>query len=63
MTKNEKTDNKEIQTEEPQPRKSDGIVTKKMRGKTFVTGIYFDQKSKATFQDKLLKVVQAEKKE
>ncbi|RRD94481.1 hypothetical protein EII17_08110 [Clostridiales bacterium COT073_COT-073] len=34
-----------------------------MRGKTFVTGIYFDKDNEDTFQEKLLKVVQAEKKE
>lgn len=44
-------------------RKPDGILTKKVNGKTFVTEIYFDKKSKDTFQDKLLKIVQAERKE
>ena len=64
MAKNEKTDIKEIQTEEQQPQKKpDGILTKKINGKTFVTEIYFDRKSKETFQDKLLKVVQSERKE
>lgn len=57
MAENEKTDIKEIQTEEPQ--KPDGILTKKINGKTFVTEIYFDKKSKETFQDKLFKVIQA----
>lgn len=53
-----KTDIKEIQTEErPQHQKPDGILTKKINGKTFVTEIYFDKKSKETFQDKLLKVL------
>jgi hypothetical protein len=56
--KKEKTDIKEIQTEErPQHQKPDGILTKKINGKTFVTEIYFDKKSKETFQDKLLKVL------
>lgn len=41
----------------------DGVLTKKMNGKTFVTEIYFDKKSKDTFQDKLLKIVQAQRKE
>ena len=59
-------------TEKPKPqtneeqathRKPDGILTKKMNGKTFVTEIYFDKKSKDTFQDKLLKIVQAQRKE
>ena len=64
MAENEKTDIKEIQTEEqPQHQKPDGILTKKINGKTFVTEIYFDKKSKDTFQDKLLKVVQSERKE
>ena len=63
MVENEKTDTNEIQTKEQQPQqKPDGILTKKMRGKTFVTEIYFDKKSKDTFQDKLLKVVKAERK-
>ena len=61
MAENEKTDIKEIQTEQHQ--KPDGILTKKINGKTFVTEIYFDSKSKETFQDKLLKVVQSERKE
>ncbi|EFI41537.1 transposon-encoded TnpW family protein [Peptoniphilus sp. oral taxon 386] len=57
-------DNKEIQTEEqPQHQKLDGILTKKINGKTFVTQIYFDPNSKDTFQEKLLKVVQSEHKE
>ncbi|HEL0239390.1 TPA: hypothetical protein TUW49_001778 [Streptococcus equi subsp. zooepidemicus] len=34
-----------------------------MRGKTFVTEIYFNKNSKETFQDKLLKVVKSERKE
>ena len=60
----EKTDTKEIQPkEQPQHRKPDGILTKKIRGKTFVTEIYFDPNSKDTFQDKLLKVVKSERKE
>ena len=64
MAENEKTDIKEIQTEEQsQHQKPDGILTKKINGKTFVTEIYFDKKSKETFQDKLLKVVKSEQKE
>ena len=58
MAENEKTDIKEIQTEEQQPQKKpDGILTKKINGETFVTEICFDKNSKDTFQDKLLKVV------
>lgn len=64
MAENEKTDTKKIQTKEQQPQqKPDGVITKKINGKTFVTEIYFDKKSKDTFQDKLLKIVQAERKE
>lgn len=60
MAENEKTDIKEIQTEEQaQYQKPDGILTKKINGKTFVTEIYFDKKNKETFQDKLFKVIQS----
>ena len=37
-------------------------MIKKIRGKTFVIEIYFDKKSKDTFQGKLLKVVQADER-
>ncbi|RRC92452.1 hypothetical protein EII25_04335 [Erysipelotrichaceae bacterium OH741_COT-311] len=59
------TEKQKPQTNEEQAthRKPDGILTKKMNGKTFVTEIYFDKKSKDTFQDKLLKIVQAQRKE
>lgn len=58
MAENEKTDIKKIQTEEQDlTRKPDGVLTKKINGKTFVTEIYFDKKSKETFQDKLFKAV------
>ena len=58
MTENEKIDIKEIQTEEqPHRLKPDGIIPKKINGKTFVTEIYFDKKNKETFQDKLFKIV------
>ena len=58
MVENEKTDIKEIQAEEQSPhQKPDGILTKKINGKTFVIEIYFDKKSKETFQDKLFKVI------
>ncbi len=60
MAENEKTDIKEIQKEQHQ--KPDGVITKKINGKTFITEIYFDKKSKDTFQDKLFKVVKAERK-
>ena len=63
MAESEKTDIKEKPTEEqPQHRKPDGILTKKIKGKTFVTEIYFDKKSKDTFQEKLLKVVHSKRK-
>ncbi|QNL41942.1 transposon-encoded TnpW family protein [Streptococcus sp. NSJ-72] len=53
------TEKQEAQTKEERaiPRKPDGILTKKIRGKTFVTEIYFDPNSKETFQDKLFKVI------
>ena len=58
MPENEKTDIKEIQTEEQsQHQKPDGILTKNINGKTFVTEIYFDKNSKETFQDKLFKLI------
>lgn len=63
MVENEKTNIKEIQVEEQaQHQKPDGILTKKKNGKTFVTEIYFDKKSKETFQDKLFKVIQSKGK-
>lgn len=64
MAENEKTDIKETQTEEEQQQyqKPDGILTKKINGKAFITEIYFDKKSKETFQDKLFKVVQSKGK-
>ena len=43
MAENEKTDIKELKTEEQSPHQNpDGILTKKINGKTFVTEIYFD---------------------
>lgn len=50
------TEKQEAQTKEERatPRKPDGILTKKIRGKTFVTEIYFDENSKETFQDKVI---------
>ena len=65
MTENLRVQNNEAQTTEERatPRNPDGVLTKKIRGKTFITEIYFDKKSKDTFQDKLLKVIKAEKKE
>lgn len=58
------TEKQEAQTSEERaiPRKPDGILTKKMNGKIFVTEIYFDKNSKDTFQDKLLQVVKSEQK-
>ena len=59
------TEKQEAQTKEERaiPRKPDGILTKKIREKIFVTEIYFDPNSKDTFQDKLLKILQSEQKE
>lgn len=59
------TEKQEAQTKDERvmSRKPDGILIKKIRGKTFVSEIYFDKESKDTFQDKLLKIVQVERKE
>ena len=64
MAENEKVQSIETQTnkERATPRKPDGILTKKINGKTFVTEIYFDKKSKETFQDKLFKVIHSKGK-
>ena len=63
MAENKKTEIKEIQTEEQvQHQKPDGILTKKINGKTFVTEIYFDKNSKETFQDKMFKVIHSKGK-
>ena len=61
MTEKQEVQNDEIQTVKEQtiPQKPNNIMIKKIRGKTFVTEIYFDKKSKETFQDKLFKVIQA----
>ena len=54
----QKTRKQKLKTEEQvQHQKPDGILTKKINGKTFVTEICFDKKSKETFQDKLFKVI------
>ncbi|ESE28828.1 hypothetical protein HMPREF9089_01425 [Eubacterium brachy ATCC 33089] len=65
MTEKQEAQNDEIQTVKEQtiPQKHNNIMIKKIRGKTFVTEIYFDPNSKDTFQDKLLKVVKSEQKE
>ena len=63
MAENEKTHIKEIQVEHPALHPTpDGILTKKINGKTFVTEIYFDKNSKETFQDKMFKVIHSKGK-
>ena len=62
MAEKENTDIKEIQAEEKQHQKPDGIFTKKINGKTFITEIYFDKNSKETFQDKMFKVIHSKGK-
>ena len=64
MTEKQEAQNDEIQTVKEQtiPQKHNNIMIKKIRGKTFVTQIYFDPNSKDKFQDKLLKVVKSEQK-
>ena len=59
MTEKQEAQNDKIQTVKEQtiPQKPNNIMIKKIRGKTFVTEIYFDKKSKETFQDKLFKVI------
>ncbi len=53
---------KEIQTEEQsQHQKPDGILTKKINRKTFVTEIYFDKNSKETFKIKCYKKLYIQK--
>ena len=51
--------NKTHEEEQEESQKPDGVLTKNINGKTFVTEIYFDKKSKETFQDKLFKVIQS----
>jgi len=65
MTEKQEAQNDKIQTVKEQTihQKPNNIMIKKIRGKTFVTEIYFDPNSKDTFQDKLLKVVKSERKE
>ena len=65
MTEKQEAQNDKIQTVKEQtiPQKPNNIMIKKIRGNTFVTEIYFDPNSKDTFQDKLLKAVQSERKE
>jgi len=43
------------------PRKPDGVLTTQKGNLTLITEIFFNHDSKATFQDKLLKVIAAEK--
>ena len=59
MTEKQEAQNDKIQTVKEQtiPPKPNNIMIKKIRGKTFVTEIYFDKESKDTFQDRLLKIV------
>ena len=42
------------------PRKSDGTLTTQINNQTFIIEVYFDHDSKATFQDKLLRVILAD---
>ena len=59
------TEKQEVKTkgERAIPRIPGGVPTKKINGKTFVMEIYFERNSKDTFQDKLLKIVQSERRE
>jgi len=42
-------------------RKPDGTLTTQTGNQTFIMQVFFDHDSKETFQDKLLKVILAEK--
>jgi hypothetical protein len=49
--------------QEPTARKKpDGTLTTQAGGQTFIFELFFNHDSKETFQDKLLKVILAEKK-
>ena len=54
--------NETHEEEQEESQMPDGVLTKKINGKTFVTEIYFDKKSKETFQDKLFKVIHSKGK-
>jgi hypothetical protein len=51
----------EAPTAETAPRKPDGILTTRIENQTFIIEVYFKHDSADTFQDKLLKVILAEK--
>ena len=57
-------DNKECMTKTAEtpdtPRKPDGVLTTQKGNLTLITEIFFNHDSKATFQDKLLRVIAAE---
>lgn len=52
------TRNTEVPTAQ---RKPDGTLTKQTENQTFIMQVFFNHDSKETFQDKLLKVILAEK--
>ncbi|SHF19097.1 Transposon-encoded protein TnpW [Tissierella praeacuta DSM 18095] len=62
MTERTEEHTNETQTtkEQTTPRKPNATMIKKIKGKTFVTEIFFDLNSKDTFQDKLIKVIHLE---
>ena len=58
---NERSDCVTKTTETPDaPRKPDGVLTTQIGNVTLITEIFFNHDSKATFQDKLMKVIAAE---
>lgn len=64
MTEKTEAQIDEIKTEEQTvARKPDGVFTRKFGAKTFIAEIFFNQSSKDTFQDKLLKAISSEKTE
>jgi hypothetical protein len=43
------------------PRKPDGTITTQINNQTFIVEVFFNHNSKETFQDKLMRVILAEK--
>ena len=43
------------------PKKADGVITTQTNKQTFIMELFFNHDSKETFQDKLLRVIRADK--
>ena len=64
MTEKTEAQTDEIKSEEQSAaRKPDGVLTRKFGAKTFIAEIFFNHRSRDTFQDKLLKAIRSEKTE